>query len=181
MTDEQKKILLRLARAAIASRFTHSPLELPDDPEFQARRGLFVTLHSQGDLRGCIGLIEARRTIAEEVVHMARSAAFDDPRFPPLRPEELDKIRLEISILSEMIPVEDISGIVIGRDGLLLRQGFHSGVFLPQVPVEWNWDLKTYLTQLCRKAGLPDGAWKRADSELYRFEAEVFGEDHILP
>lgn len=181
MTDAQKQTLLRLAREAILSRFDPSQPELPAEPEFQAKRGLFVTLRLDGDLRGCIGLIQPRRSIAEEVVEMAREAAFGDPRFPPLRREELPRIEIEVSLLSEMIPVRDISEIVIGRDGLLLRQGFRSGVFLPQVPVEWNWDLQTYLSQLCRKAGLPDRAWKRDDAELFRFEAEVFGETHILP
>ncbi|MBP7205537.1 MAG: AmmeMemoRadiSam system protein A [Candidatus Cloacimonetes bacterium] len=181
MNDDQKKTLLKLARDSIASRFNRGQVDPPAEPEFQQKRGLFVSLHLEGDLRGCIGLIEARQTIARGVFEMAREAAFGDPRFPPLRRDELDRLEIEISVLSELIPVTDISGIVIGRDGLLLRQGFRSGVFLPQVPVEWNWDLHTYLTQLCRKAGLPDGTWKRDDARLFRFEAEVFSESHFLP
>ncbi len=181
MNAEQQHKLLRLARDAITARLLHRQPEIPSDPVFQLRRGLFVTLHLDGDLRGCIGLIQARGSITEEVVKMAREAAFGDPRFPPLRQNELDRIEIEISLLSEMIPVTDTAEIVIGRDGLLLRQGFRSGVFLPQVPVEWNWDLDTYLSQLCRKAGLPDGSWKREDAELFRFEADVFGENNFLP
>ncbi len=181
MNDAQKKTLLKLARDSIASRFGHGQVELPAEPEYQQKRGLFVSLHLEGDLRGCIGLIESRQTIARGIFEMAREAAFCDPRFPPLRREELDRLEIEISLLSELIPVTDISGIVIGRDGLLLRQGFRSGVFLPQVPVEWNWDLATYLSQLCRKAGLPDGTWKSEDARLFRFEAEVFSESHFLP
>lgn len=181
MNDGQKKTLLKLARDSIASRFDRGGVELPSDPELQQKRGLFVSLHLDGDLRGCIGLIEARQTIASGVFEMAREAAFGDPRFLPLRRDELDRLEIEISVLSEMIPVLDTSEIEIGRDGLLLRQGFRSGVFLPQVPVEWNWDLPTYLSQLCRKAGLPDGTWKRDDAQLFRFEAEVFAETHFLP
>ncbi len=181
MTDTQKKTLLKLARDAIASRFDDSQVELPTNPEFEAKRGLFVTLHSEGELLGCIGLIEPRQSIAQEVFAMAREAAFGDPRFPPLQQEDLAKVEIEISILSELMPVRNVPEIVIGRDGLLLRQGFRSGVFLPQVPVEWNWDIDTYLTQLCRKAGLPDGTWKKDDAQLLRFEADIFGEAHFLP
>lgn len=181
MTESQKQTLLSLARNAIRSRFDNSKVELPSDAEFQAKRGLFVTLNLDGDLRGCIGMIEPRRSIAEEVVAMARAAAFRDPRFPPLSWQEFGQIQLEISILSELMLVKDITEIVIGRDGLLLTRGFHSGVFLPQVPVEWNWDLSTYLTQLCYKACLPDESWKKDNAELFRFEAEVFGETQILP
>lgn len=93
MTDAQKQTLLKLARDSITTRFDRQRMELPTDPEFQARRGLFVTLHSAGQLRGCIGLIEARKSIAEEVFSMAREAAFGDPRFPALRRDEWTKLR----------------------------------------------------------------------------------------
>ncbi|NLW18439.1 MAG: AmmeMemoRadiSam system protein A [Candidatus Cloacimonetes bacterium] len=180
MTPAQKETLLKLARAAIASRFGGEQPQLPLDEAFGERKGLFVTITQKGELRGCIGMMQSRKSIAEEVVDMAREAAFGDPRFPALRREELAGLSIEISILGPLIPVEEVSQIQIGRDGLLLRKGFNSGVFLPQVPVEWDWDLDTYLSQLCRKAGLRNGAWKSPDALLYRFEAQVFSENEIL-
>jgi len=180
MSEELKKRLLRLARESIASRFTREKVELPQEPELLEKRGVFVTLHSRGDLRGCIGFIKGYKSIAESVFEMARSAAFQDPRFPSLRESELPDIRIEISVLSEMIPVEGIDELVIGRDGLYLQHPHGSGLLLPQVPLEWNWDLKTYLRHICLKAGLHDGAWKDAGAKLFRFEAEVFGEADFL-
>lgn len=180
MTPAQKETLLKLARAAIASRFGGEQPQLPADQAFGERKGLFVTITQKGELRGCIGMMQSSKSIAEEVVDMAREAAFGDPRFPALRREELAGLSIEISILGPLIPVEEVSQIQIGRDGLLLRKGFNSGVFLPQVPVEWDWDLDTYLSQLCRKAGLRNGAWKSPDALLYRFEAQVFSENEIL-
>lgn len=180
MTDAQKVTLLKLARTAIASRFGGEKPQVPTDEAFKERRGLFVTITQKGELRGCIGMMQSNKSIAKEVVDMAREAAFGDPRFPALRREELDSLNIEISILGPLIPVEEVSQIQIGRDGLLLRKGFNSGVFLPQVPVDWNWDLDSYLSQLCQKAGLPNGAWKSPDADLYRFEAEVFSENDIL-
>ncbi|MCB5224715.1 MAG: AmmeMemoRadiSam system protein A [Candidatus Cloacimonadaceae bacterium] len=180
MTEAQKRSLLELARAAIASRFGGEAPHLPTDAAFQEKRGLFVTITLDGELRGCIGMMKSEKSIAAEVVEMAREAAFGDPRFPALRRDELPRLQIEISILSPLFPVENLSEIQIGRDGLMLRKGFRSGVFLPQVPVEYDWDLDTYLSQLCLKAGLPNGAWKSPDAHLFRFEALVFSEADIL-
>lgn len=181
MNDELKQELLRLARQSIAARWTHHRPELPDAPEFQARRGLFVSLHREGELRGCIGYIQPYKSIAASVVEMAQAAAFQDPRFQPLTAGELDDLEIEISLLSEMIPVQNASELKIGRDGLYLKHPRGSGLLLPQVPVEWNWDLKAYLKQICRKAGLHDEAWKDEGAQLFRFEAEVFSDADFLP
>lgn len=181
MTEPLKKELLSLARRSIASRFDHCRVERPDTPEFNAKRGVFVSLHAQGELRGCIGYIQGYKSIVDSVIEMAQQAAFHDPRFLPLREQELRDLYIEISILSEMLPVADISEIEIGRDGLYIRHPHGSGLLLPQVPTEWHWDLPTFLKQICRKAGLPNGAWKDAAAQLSRFTAEVFSESDFLP
>lgn len=181
MTDELKKRLLQLARESIQSHFGRIHPSLPTEPELQEKRGAFVTLHKRGELRGCIGFIRGYKSIAASVAEMARAAAFDDPRFSALRQSELDEIELEISVLGDLIPIEDTGQIQIGRDGLYLQHPHGSGLLLPQVPLEWNWDLPTYLKQLCRKAGLPDTAWQDAGARLFRFEAEVFAEADFLP
>lgn len=180
MTEDSKKLLLKLARDSIAARFAPLQLEIPDAPELQEKRGVFVTLHRDGELRGCIGYVRGYKSIVQSVAEMAQNAAFQDSRFPPLRQDELSQIQIEISILSQMTPVDSTTEIVIGRDGLLLQHPYGSGLLLPQVPIEWGWDLESYLYNICRKAGLNKGAWKDEGAKLYRFSAEVFGEAEIL-
>jgi AmmeMemoRadiSam system protein A len=140
----------------------------------RAPAGAFVTLHSKGRLRGCIGSMLPREPLYMTVSHMARAAAFQDPRFPPLRPEEWPGVSVEISVLSPLTRCPDPQLIEVGRHGLLLVRLGSSGVFLPQVPVEQGWDRDRYLENLCVKAGLPQGSWKEPDAELYWFEALVF-------
>lgn len=176
----ERATLLRLARRAVeaAVRGDASP-----DPAGEGVGGAlavpgaaFVSLHLHGQLRGCIGTVVPRgEPLAQNVVAMARAAALEDPRFPPLRPEELSALELEISVLGPLLPVSDPHDIVVGRDGLLVEEGFRRGLLLPQVPVEWGWDLETFLAQTCAKAGLPRDAWRR-QAHVFRFEAEVFGE-----
>jgi len=146
------------------------------DSRFKEPRGVFVTLKKHGDLRGCIGFIEAIKPLGEAIQEMAISAAIHDPRFDPVAKDELKEISVEISILSPMIPVDDFSEIQIGRDGLLLRLLPNSGVFLPQVAPEQGWDRDALLNNLCRKAGLPPGSHKAPGAKLWRFTADVFGE-----
>ncbi|HOZ01454.1 MAG TPA: AmmeMemoRadiSam system protein A [Candidatus Syntrophosphaera sp.] len=181
MTSELKQELLQLARQSIAGHWTRHKPQRPEEPEFLKKRGVFVSLHSQGELRGCIGYIQPYKNIADSVIEMAQAAAFQDPRFTALSEKELDDVDIEISVLSEMTPVLNTSEIKIGRDGLYIKHPRGSGLLLPQVPTEWNWDLKTFLKQICRKAGLHDEAWKDEGAQLYRFEAEVFGDADFLP
>ncbi|MDZ4181687.1 MAG: AmmeMemoRadiSam system protein A, partial [Candidatus Cloacimonadaceae bacterium] len=141
LSDTQKQDLLKLARDAISSRFEHTEPSLPNDPAFKEKRGVFVSLHSFGNLRGCIGYIKGYAPILQSVVEMARSAAFQDPRFPPLTRSEFKDVLIEISILSEMIPIDEAEEVEIGRDGLYLVHPQGSGLLLPQVPVEWKWSL----------------------------------------
>ncbi|MDR3045358.1 MAG: AmmeMemoRadiSam system protein A [Desulfovibrio sp.] len=142
--------------------------------------GAFVTFKKDGQLRGCIGSMVGDGPLYLTVARMARAAAFEDPRFPPVTAAEAPALELDISVLGPLTRCPDPSLVRVGRHGLLVRQGYHSGVLLPQVPVEWGWDRETFLAQTCRKAGLPPDAWRTAwqdgRTELYWFEAEVFGD-----
>jgi AmmeMemoRadiSam system protein A len=136
-------------------------------------RGVFVTLRRRegGELRGCIGIPEARHPLDEALCRAAVSAALSDPRFPPVSLDELPALAVQVSVLTPLVPgrAEDV---VIGRHGVSIRGRGRSGLFLPQVAVEQGWDVETLLAQLCRKAGLPADAWKDAGCQLLLFETE---------
>lgn len=136
--------------------------------------GSFVTLTEGGALRGCIGTIIAREPLCLNVWNMARAAAFNDPRFPPLQAGEWGQVKMEISVLDQPTRCPDVDQIVIGRDGLILSYQGRSGVFLPQVPVEQGWNLDQYLNNLCFKAGVPAGSWNRPGAEIFWYQALVF-------
>jgi AmmeMemoRadiSam system protein A len=177
LSPRQQESLLSLARSAIAEHLGGAPAAdgSPVDPDLQRKSGAFVTLKLNGELRGCIGHMKADQPLDQAVREMALAAAFSDPRFPPLTLEELDKARLEISVLSPVRRITDTRQIRVGTDGLMIYQGGAQGVLLPQVPLEQGWDLDQYLQNLCSKAGLMPGCWNRG-SALYTFTAEVFGE-----
>ena len=174
LSHEQQAELLAYARAVIASRFGSPEPKPPSDPAYELKRGLFVSLHLQGNLRGCIGYIEGHASLRKSVHDMALAAAFRDPRFPALRNSELEELELEISVLGELIPVSGPAEIQIGRDGLFIEHPRGSGLLLPQVATDWNWTAEEFLKQVCRKAGLANDAWQDQAATLYRFEAEVF-------
>jgi len=174
-TAEQRSKLLDLARSVIHSHFDHHKVHLPEDTAFQEKKGVFVSLHLHGKLRGCIGYVKGYKSITDSVVEMAHAAAFRDERFQPVAKDEVDHLQIEISILGDMLPVASKDEIKIGRDGLLLHYRWASGLLLPQVAQEYHWDVDEFLRQICRKAGVPDGAWKAEGAALYRFEACVFG------
>ncbi len=192
LTPGEQTILLNIARGTVAKAVGDSPEVHNDKREspggnyaaasanLQAHRGVFVTLHSyegaDRKLRGCIGRIVGDRALSDLTAEMAVSAALRDPRFPPLRANELPHVRFEISVLGPLAPITNPEEIRIGIDGLLLRTGGSSGVFLPQVPVEQDWTIPVYLEQLCKKAGVHPGAWRETRSELLRFGAQVFAE-----
>lgn len=182
MEDFIKKEILELARTSISTYFKHKNPELSryKDPIYLDKKGAFVTLHKHHELRGCIGYIVAFKSLLETINEMARAAAFKDPRFSPLRESELEEIRIEISVLSELIQIQTTDEIEVGRDGLLIEHPYGSGVLLPQVPLEYNWDKATYLKHLCRKAGLSDNSWTDKQSKIFRFSAEVFAEDDFM-
>ncbi len=177
LSDEDKKMLLEYARSTIACRLQGKPLPSMSSASgaAQEKRGAFVSLKKQGRLRGCIGYIEARKPLAQAVSDMALAAAFKDPRFPPLKREELADLDIEISVLTPLKKIKDINDIKVGRDGLYVVRGFQSGLLLPQVATEYRWDRLTFLKETCYKAGLPADAWKDEKTEIYTFSAEVFG------
>ncbi len=179
LNDEQRKRLLRIARESITSylrdgkkkRFeeTDAALSLP--------LGTFVTIHEGGQLRGCIGNMAAAGPLYRSVADLAITAATADPRFKPVTSGELDKIDIEISVLSPLKKVAGADDIKIPGHGVLVRQGISSGVYLPQVATESGWSKEEFLTSLCEsKAGIDPNAWQDPETELYVFTAEVFGE-----
>ncbi len=178
LSPEERRYLLELARATIAARLEGRPLPQVDPPPgpLAEPRGAFVTLKKHGQLRGCIGYVVAREPLARVVQENALNAAFRDPRFPPLAPEELPEVRIEISALTPLVEVADPSEIVVGRDGLMVESGPLRGLLLPQVAVELGWDRETFLAQTCRKAGLEGDCWRRPGTRILRFSAEVFSE-----
>ncbi|MGB4270022.1 MAG: AmmeMemoRadiSam system protein A [Spirochaetota bacterium] len=185
LNDEQKKKLLALARKTIEEYLKKRTLPKVDynhefaDDVFKQKCGAFVTLHKHGALRGCIGYVKGIKTIPEAVVDMAKAAAFEDPRFEPLQKHELDDIDIEISVLTPVEHVNDVGEIVIGRDGLIISNGFRAGLLLPQVATEYGWDVQTFLQHTCYKAGLPADAWKWENTKIEKFSAIVFGEKEL--
>ncbi len=175
-SDEEKTILRRLAWQAI-----HWKLGLDSELVYNGtaskllqKRGAFVTLHKHGTLRGCIGYVEAHKPLWQTVKEAAVQAAFADPRFPPVRADELEGLELEISALSPLERIKDPLDFSVGRHGLVIRKGYHSGLLLPQVAVEHGWTKEQFLDWTCKKAGLSPGCWKHGEAEVYRFSAEVF-------
>ena len=179
-TREQKKRLIAIARNSINEIISNKKvLQVEEnDPVLMQRRGAFVTIKIDGRLRGCIGRIIGDVPLAKIINEMAVEAATSDPRFPALTPEELEKIELEISVLSPLKKIDDIKEIKVGVHGLIIRKAFFSGLLLPQVAAEYKWTREEFLQQTCLKAGLPKDAWKD-NAEIYIFSADVFSEDSI--
>jgi uncharacterized protein len=182
LSEADHRGLLRLARHALVEAVSRAslPSQIPENGVFAKRCGAFVTLHVQRRLRGCIGVIEAEEPLGDIVVRCAASAALQDPRFSPIRAEELGDLRIEISLLSQPLPIR-LEEIEIGRHGLLITQGPQRGLLLPQVAVEHRLVREQFAQETCRKAQLPPDAWKDAwkDSgvQMFGFTCEVFAED----
>jgi AmmeMemoRadiSam system protein A len=177
-SEADQAMLFRIARESIEAHLQgKGPPPLGSDaPMLREPRGVFVTLHRKGRLRGCIGYLEAVKPLGQAVQEMARAAAFQDPRFPPLQAEELPEIDLEISILTRMRRIGAIEEITVGVHGLYLEQGPRRGLLLPQVAAEYGWDRLTFLRQTCTKAGLPQDAWKDGATRIFVFSAEILKE-----
>ena len=179
ITKEEQKLLLGLARSSILSTLQKGrklPAVESLSPRLREKRGVFVTLWLDG-LRGCIGFPYPVEPLAEAVQEAAVSAAIHDPRFPPVRPEEMSHVSIEISVLT--VPKEiEASQIKVGVHGLIVAKGNRSGLLLPQVAMEYGWDERTFLEQTCVKAGLPADAWTQK-VKLMAFEAQVFGEEDL--
>jgi len=178
--DAQQKLLL-LARRTI-EQFLASETVPPfrdDDPVFQQPSGAYVTYEKNGALRGCLGRLESDRPLYLNVQYAALASALNDPRFQPVTLDELPDLDIEITVIHPMREIGDPHEIQLGRDGVLMRVGEKAGaLFLPQVAPEQGWDLENMLLNLCRKAGLPDDAWKRDDARFYAFGGQWFAEEH---
>jgi AmmeMemoRadiSam system protein A len=173
---EAKKILLKVARNALLKSFKQKTEPVATDlPELQEQNGAFVSLHKKGALRGCIGVFQGEGPLYRTVASMARAAAFEDPRFPPLKKGELNDIDIEISVLSPLTPIKDVEEIEVGKHGIYIIKKHRRGVLLPQVATEQGWDRETFLRHTCLKAGLSPDCWK-GDVEIYTFTADIFGE-----
>jgi len=178
--------LVKIARKAVEYALEGKKYE-PDEEikkKFSEKRGVFVTIktYPEKELRGCIGFPYPIYPLWKGTVEAALLAAFEDPRFEPLKKEEINKVIFEVTVLTppEEIkysdPSELLEKIVIGRDGLIIEYGPYSGLLLPQVPVEEGWTVAEYLSYLCLKAGLPPNAWTWEGVRIYRFEGRIFEE-----
>ena len=178
LTPDERGDLLRVARDSIRAGLRGEVVAALaiSSPTLAQPAAAFVSLHRHGQLRGCVGSLCAERPLWTTVADMARAAAFDDPRFPPLVAGELRDIDIEISRLGPLSPVR-AEDVVPGRHGVLVRRGGRRGVLLPQVAARHGWDRETFLAEVCHKALLPPDAWRFADTVIEVFEAEVFGDD----
>ncbi len=177
--SEEKKELLNLARKTIRSFLESGKVEYPSyhNPKYKNKMGVFVTLHMDNALRGCIGYPLPQKPLSEAIADNAIASATKDPRFEPVSLSELESIDIEISILTVPEKITQVSEIEVGRDGIIISKGFNRGLLLPQVPLEQNWTLDQYISYGCMKAGLPGDEWKRG-VEIETFQAIVFGEKH---
>ncbi|MBW1644867.1 MAG: AmmeMemoRadiSam system protein A [Deltaproteobacteria bacterium] len=177
LTAAEKEYLRQLAWAAIAKKLGRKvaePRPPAAAPHLDEERGAFVTLKKGGALRGCIGHIQGDRPLAATIREMALAAAFQDPRFPPLRPEELDGLELEISVLTPLRLIDDPAEIQVGVHGIYLQCQGYAGLLLPQVATEYGWSREEFLNHTCMKAGLAPGCWRLSGARIYIFAADIF-------
>lgn len=185
LSETEKQTLLAIAHASLQSSVKRK--SAPDAADFELtdalreKRGAFVTLTTSGSLRGCIGYVEPIEPLWRAVMSNAANAAMSDPRFPPVTEAELPGIRIEISAMSPLRRVTDVSEIEVGNHGIMISRGRRRGLLLPQVATEYGWDSDEFLRRTCEKAGLSDNAWKDDETMIEIFSAEVFGEDDNAP
>ncbi len=176
LNDEEKKTLHHIAKTVIENKVKGKPV--PDfkieSPILRENRGAFVTLQKKGQLRGCIGYIQAYEPLHTTIEKMAEAAAFKDPRFSPVKEKELPDLDIEISVLTPLKKITDVREIEVGKHGIYIMKGGRSGLLLPQVATEYGWDRQTFLEHTCQKAGLPSTAWKEKETEIYIFSADIF-------
>ncbi|HSG83357.1 MAG TPA: TIGR00296 family protein [Nitrosopumilus sp.] len=184
-SDSDGKELVKMARKAVTE-FLRNNSKI-HDTEFNAKfdfcSGVFVTLNKQDSLRGCIGYPLPVKKLSEGLIDAAISAATQDTRFSPVNPDELDKIIFEVTVLTPPVEIkveksiEYLKEIKVGRDGLIVKNSYSSGLLLPQVPTEYGWDVEEFLEHTCQKAGLDKDAWKDKDTKISRFQGVIFKED----
>jgi AmmeMemoRadiSam system protein A len=181
LSISEERQLLALARHAIVEAVLHD--RVPDLPQLSGgalseHRGVFVSLHRRGRLRGCVGRTRVSLPLVETVAQCAISAALGDPRFVPVKPEEVDELGIEVSVLSEprRVTWQAIEGFEIGKYGFLVVRGVQQGLLLPQVARERDWLAKRFVEEVCRKAGLEPGAWRDRETQIFAFTVEAFSE-----
>lgn len=176
LSDDDRRVLLHAARDALLAELSSTdPHVLPEESEGALQRAgaSFVTWRREGDLRGCVGTLEAREPLAQNVRRMAVMAALRDARFPPVDAGEIDALELHVNVLGPAAPIE-LEAIEIGRHGLLIERGFARGVLLPEVARDRGWSREKFLAETCRKAGLGSDAWRDPETQVYAFETESF-------
>jgi AmmeMemoRadiSam system protein A len=174
-----QRLLLQLSRKTLENFVRGAPRDDENiaDPYLQTScYGAFVSLHSEDELRGCVGSCTPSKPLSEIVIEMTEAAAARDPRMTPVRPEELAAIKIDISILSPLETAENPLALEVGRHGLYISRGRRRGVLLPQVASEYSWDMQTFLAHGCRKAGLKANAWRDSKTRVCSFTALIIGE-----
>ena len=185
LTDNDGEFIVKISRKIVTDYLNNQSFEFDESfkENFSFNSGVFVTLMKQNDLRGCIGYPISDREFHSTLEDSAIAAATKDPRFPPLTKDELSEVNFEVTILSEPEiisvndPMEYPSKIKIGRDGLIIKRSFYSGLLLPQVPIEYGWNEKQFLEQTCQKAGLEKNCWLSKDVTIEKFQGIVFAEE----
>jgi hypothetical protein len=184
LNSGQGQRLIEIAKKSIISSFENKSIQEYDlklDSELKEKKGVFVTLTLNHELRGCIGYVQAIMPLYKAVIEAARAAAFEDPRFLPLTKEELNELKIEISVLTEPKQIKEKTenipkSIEIGKDGLIIEYSGYSGLLLPQVAGEYKWKAEKFLEQTCLKAGISPQSWKNKTCKLYKFQAQIFSE-----
>jgi len=187
LTEDDGNILVKTARLVVTEYLKNGvklKLEKKFKDNFSFKSGVFVTLSNALGLRGCIGYPLSDQSLFSALENAAISAAIEDPRFSPIKYKELDSITFEVTVLTPpkkivvSKPEEYLSKIKIGRDGLIIKHGFNSGLLLPQVPIEYGWKVQEFLEHTCEKAGLPKNYWRNSETEIQKFEGIVFKEEN---
>jgi uncharacterized protein len=180
LADREKKLLLEIARGAVVAAVERRdlPTHFSSNGTLLQPGGAFVTLHKRSKLRGCIGQLPGPDPLVKVVAHCAASAALQDPRFSPVRADELSGIVIEISVLSTLESIT-VEGIVPGKHGLVVSRGLSRGVLLPQVATQFNWNSERFLEETCEKAGIKRDAWKDPETQIQAFTADVFTEAEL--
>jgi len=186
LSDSDGAVLVKTARKAVTeflSNGNRMKLESDLEEKFSFNSGVFVTLNNPGGLRGCIGFPMPEKKLAHAIIEGAIAAATEDPRFPSVKTNELNDIVFEVTVLTPPVvvdvsdPMEYLEKIKVGRDGLIIRHSFSSGLLLPQVPVEYGWDVEEFLQHTCEKAGLSSDTWKNESVKIEKFEGIIFKEE----
>lgn len=174
----ERAALLGIARTSVLARLSGKPApDVAGQGTLAETHGAFVTLHVEGELRGCVGTFTPTEPLARTVARMAIAAASEDPRFPPIGPADVPELHVSVSALGPLRALADPLAVRVGKDGLVVRRGWHRGALLPKVAVEHGWTVEEFLKHVCIKAGLPARAWREPGTELEVFEAEEFGEE----